>query len=207
MIERGAISDPTTAPNGETPDDPTANRPVALEQRVARLEDAVATLQDTRPLEERVVERVSRRLHRESTPALPEAGGVLKAGRQLLPVALNLIRTKADEAERSATVSPGGLRRPWLLFDAYAEVQTIVRMFLDRRYRPTWTARLVPLAFLVLIMTSSWIWMPGTGIVFFGTILDKIVTLVLAYLAFKILHREVRRYRELVGDLPLVPRS
>ena len=40
---------------------PTSEEFVHLEQRVRRLEDAVVQLQDTRPLEERVVERLSAR--------------------------------------------------------------------------------------------------------------------------------------------------
>ncbi len=96
MIERGAISQQPEAPNGEKPAEQSESRSLALEQRVRRLEDAVATLQDTGPLEERIVERVCRRLNRESAPASQESGGVLKAGRQLLPAALDLIRNKAD---------------------------------------------------------------------------------------------------------------
>jgi hypothetical protein len=184
------------------------NHPEALEQRVRRLEDAVATLQDTHPLEERIVERLARRLRRSSAVALQEAGTVYNAGRQLLPAALDLIRNQADEAERRSGASVADARRPWLIFEAYAEFRTMVRMFLDFRYRPTWIARVVPLALLILIMTS-WIWLPGTGILpgSFMTLVDKAVDLVLAFLAFKILHREARRYRELITDLPALPRS
>jgi hypothetical protein len=203
MIERGGISEQTAVPTGQTAAEHPENGQVALEQRVRRLEDAVATLQDTHPLEERIVERVSRRLNRTTSHALQESGGVFSASRQLLPAALDLIRNKADEAQRRSADSSGPLGRAWLLFDAYAEVRTIVRMFLDRRYRPTWLARVVPLTLLILILTS-WIWLPvpsilGTTIL---TILDKTADLALAFLAFKILSREARRYRELVTDLP-----
>ena len=205
MIERGGISEQPAVPNRETAAPQPENGHLALEQRVRRLEDAVATLQDTCPLEERVVERVSRRLNRP-TQALQESGGVLNTRRQLLPAALDLIRTKADDAQRRA---PSGLPgRAWLFFDAYAELRTMVRMFLDPRYRPTWPARVIPLALLVLILTS-WIWLPvpsilGTTIL---TLLDKMVDVALAFLAFKILSREARRYRELVTDLPSGVRS
>jgi hypothetical protein len=194
-------SEQPTVSNRETGGLQPENGHLALEQRVRRLEDAVAVLQDTCPLEERIVERVSRRLKRRSSDGLQESGGVLNAGRQLLPAAVELIRNKADEAERRASAGQPG--RPWLLFDVYAELRTMVRMFLDRRYRPTWPARLIPPALLVLILTS-WVWLPvpsilGTTIL---TLLDKTVDVVLAFAAFKILSREARRYRELVADLP-----
>jgi hypothetical protein len=215
MIERGAMSEQPGTPNGETPADPTENRRLALEQRVRRLEDAVATLQDTGPLEERIVERVARRLNREPAAAAADSNAVFKAGRQLLPAALDLIRTKTADAERQAAPAAGNVRRPWLLFDAYAELRTMVRMFFDLRYRPTWTALIVPLVLLVLIITSEF-WLPGTNVVPmvvpvlgkpFMVIVDKVIDVALAFLAFKILNREARRYRELVADLPALPRS
>jgi len=205
MIERGGISEQPAVPNRETAVPQPENGHLALEQRVRRLEDAVATLQDTCPLEERIVERVSRRLNRGPTHALQESGGVLNAGRQLLPAALHLIRTKADDAERRAPSGQPG--RAWLFFDAYAELRTMVRMFFDPRYLSTWPTRIVPLALLALILMlilTSWIWLPGTSILptSIMTIVDKIVDVALAFLAFEILQREARRYRELVTDLP-----
>jgi hypothetical protein len=211
MTDGGTIREQPMGPNGATQAEQMEDRREALEQRVRRLEDAVATLQDSRALEERVVERVSKRLKRDSAAEIPESGRVLNAGRQLLPAALNLIRTKAAEADQESAGTPslGALTqprsplRPWILFEAYAELRTIVRMFLDHRYRMTWPARVVPLALLALILTS-WIWLPGTMILptSLMTIVDKVIDLVLAFLAFKILVREARRYRELVIDLP-----
>src|SRR5438045_509828 len=116
MIERGAITDQPAGPNGETPIEQPPNGPLGLEQRLCRLEDAVATLQDTRPLEERIVERVSRRLNRNLTQTVQAPGTVVNPGRRLLPAALDLIRTKASAARQ------GTLPRPWLLFDAYTEL-------------------------------------------------------------------------------------
>jgi hypothetical protein len=159
-------------------------------------------------LEERIVERVYRRLNHDRGAAVDDSAGLLKTGRQLLPAALDLIRTRADDAERQHVSSAGNLRRSWLLVDAYAELRTMLRMFLDPRYRPSWPARIVPLALLAFILTS-WIWLPGTSFLptSLMTIVDKIIDIALAFLAFKILHREARRYRERVADLPALPRG
>ena len=146
------------------------------------------------------MDRVSRRLRRDRGAQPEESAGVVNPGRQLLPAALQLIRAKTSAA--------GNLRRPWFLFEAYAELRTMVRVYLDPRYRTTWAARIAPPALLALIITS-WYWLPGTFILWtpIMVVVDKAVDVLLAFVAFKILHREARRYRELVGDLPALPSS
>src|SRR5262249_47203176 len=90
----------------------------------------------------------------------------------------------------------------WLLYDIYDEARTIVQMYFDRRYRMTWQARVIPLVILFAILTS-WIWFPGTSIL--PTVLmvtvDKIVDILLAFCAIKILSREAKRYRAARGEI------
>ncbi len=74
-------------------------------------------------------------------------------------------------------------------------------MFCDPRYRLSWTARLAPPIILALIVTSLY-WMPATVLPYVGMVIDKIVDLVLAYILFKLLSNEARRYRETAPDLP-----
>ncbi len=203
MIDRGVKVDDPTTPNGAA----SADQPESLEQRVRRLEDAVAILQDTRQLEDRVCERVAKRVHRDSAHAIQEsAGAIADAGRKILPTALGMLGAKADSAEQEHQSSSSFLRRPWLLFDAYAEARSMVRMYFDPRYRMSWQARTVPLILLVALLTSGF-WLPGTSIPVMGSIFDKLVDIVLAFLAFKILSREARRYREVIADIPIIPRS
>jgi hypothetical protein len=207
MQERDGSSDDLISPNGA----PSAE---ALEQRVCRLEDAVSTLQDTRQLEERVVQRVSSRLQGDPSQAIQNSAGVLvDAGRKLLPAALDLMQSSAGNAEHKPAALPGPLRRPWVLLEAWAEARAMVRMYFDPRYRPSWWARTLPLLLLAAIATS-WIWLPGTSMMSsvplgaaLMTLIDKAVDLILAFVAFKILSREVRRYHEVIADIPLVPRS
>jgi hypothetical protein len=211
MIDHGATSESSTTPNGEnghSAPDAAQLRTESLEQRVRRLEEAVAVLQDTRHLEERVVERVTSRLSQAPRQGSEDSRTtILHTGRQLLPAALALVRAGADQAEQQAQPqgAPSDAGRPWLLFDLYAEARTMVHMFFDRRYRVTWLARVVPAALFVAILLS-WIFLPGTSFLptSLMTIVDKLVDLVLAFVAFKILSREVRRYREVVADLPPV---
>ena len=191
-----------TTPNGEAPGAPAPVPPgEPLEQRVHRLEDAVATLQDTRRMEERVVERLAKRLRRDRTQFFQEAAGVIvDVGRPFLPAPL----TSGGVGSTAHDTSP--LRRSWLLLDAYAEAGAMVRMFFDPRFRPSRLARFVPVPLLAMVLTSAF-WLPGSGIVVVGTLFDKALGLVLAFLAFKILGREVRRYRDIIADHPIIPRQ
>jgi hypothetical protein len=207
MVEGGVTPEVPAAPNGQTNAGPADGDPSSLEHRVRRLEDAVATLQDTRPLEERITDRITRRLRRErASPPAESGGSLVSAGRQLLPAALSLVRVQADRADEPLH-SGTPLRRPWLLLELYADLRAMVRMFFDPRYRPSWLARVGPLVLLALIATS-WIWLPGTALLptSFMTLIDKGVDLVLAFVGFKILAREACRYREVVAELPIVAR-
>jgi hypothetical protein len=173
----------------------------SLDLRVRRLEEAVAGLQDTRQMEERVVEKVSNKLSRTPTHAIQESASFLiNAGRHILP----LTRGEAPESEQATPNAPSASRTarpPWWLFEAYDDLRSVVRMYFDPRYRRhmTWTAFLTPFVLLACILIV-WFWMPtsipllGPGLAF----LDKVVDVLLAFFAFKILSRELHRYREVV---------
>ena len=96
---------------------------------------------------------------------------------------------------------PPGVRRTWVLLDALTELRAMYWMYFDPRYRLSWLGRLAPLVIVVLILTS-WFWMPGASLPFVGLILDRAVDLILAYILFKLLSHEARRYRETAPDLP-----
>jgi hypothetical protein len=204
MLDEAAITETQPPPPADE-----ARLP-ALEQRVRHLEDVVAGLQDTRALEERVVERVTAQV----TPVQPNgvresAGRLLDAGRTLLPAAVAAVAATAsavappEPEPRAAVPTSAPLRRPYLLFDIYAEFRAVLRMYLDPRFRLTWAARVAPLVLLAAIATS-WIWLPGTSILpsIIATLLMKVIDLLLAYALFKVVHGEVTRYRNTSPDLP-----
>jgi hypothetical protein len=211
MTEQAPTADNPQPATGDAPRDGAAARVEALEGRVRRLEDALAALQDTRALEERVVERVAAKVGPGDPNGLRESAGlIMEAGRHLLPAAAGALAGGADAAEAHARAqaqpaAPG--RRPWLLFEVYAELRAMVRMYVDPRFRLTWQARLLPLVLLVAIATSG-LWLPGNDFLnkitlnIVGTLYEKVVDLALAFVLFKVLHREVSRYRQSSPDLP-----
>ncbi|HEV3238377.1 MAG TPA: hypothetical protein VGZ25_15405 [Gemmataceae bacterium] len=183
-------------------DESVEAKSTSLELRINRLEDAVAHLQDTQSLEARVVERVTERLQsHEATNARTVAGVIVDASRHLLP-ALGSNAPSDNAGTRGAPANRNSsLRRPWLLVEMLAEVRAIFRMFVDPRYHLGWRGRVAPILLVAVILTSSF-WVPGTGLTIVGPLFDKCFNLILAYVLFKILSHEARKYRETAPDLP-----
>jgi hypothetical protein len=181
-----------------------ATNPAALESldlRVRRLEDAIAGLQDTRQIEERVAERVSDKICRNPSHGIQESASFLiNAGRHILPLTKGLASDSSEAALNPNLPRPA--RPAWWLFEAYDDLRSVVRMYFDPLYRRhmTWTAFLTPFVLLACILVV-WFWMPtsipilGLGLAF----LDKVVDVLLAFFAFKILSRELHRYREMMA--------
>jgi hypothetical protein len=196
MIDRAAPND-SLADLGETPPPEASLELTSLEQRLRRLEDAVAVIQDAHQLEERVVERLTDRLSRTPPSKIP-TGLLIEAPRTMLP-AVPLVA----QAVNPASVPNFTLSRRWLLSDLITDARAMFAMFADPRYHLGWQVRVVVFGLLLAILTS-YIWFPGLSFLpgFLSTIIDKIVDLVLAYALYKVLSRETRRYRETAPDLP-----
>jgi hypothetical protein len=195
VIERTA-----TLSDADQPLEP-APRVDALEHRVQRLEDAVAQLQDTRPIEERVVERVADRMGRNrSHPIRDTTGIIIEAGRHLLPATLASVQDSSSSVEPSA--SKLSLGWAGLLWELLIELRAIFCMFVDPRYRLGWPTRILTILLLVAIATSMF-WPPMSMLPnAVAMILDKIVDLALSYILWKVLIHEARRYRQTAPDLP-----
>ncbi|MHB1422918.1 MAG: hypothetical protein ACYC3I_06940 [Gemmataceae bacterium] len=182
----------------------------SLEQRVRRLEEFVTLLQERRAAETptAAVPAVPAATQRppETRPlplATPAAstGVLLEVGKRLMGVA-----SPVSAAVPASLAGVGHTTHRWsglwLVWDTWAEARAIVRMFVDPRYHQPWSARLWPLILLAAILTSKF-WVPGSSIPILGDwLLVKLVDLMLAYLLFKWLGHEARRYRQTSPDLP-----
>jgi hypothetical protein len=171
-----------------------------LEERVRRLEDAVAALQDTRGMEDRVVERLAERVTRPPAPPGRGAGGALvDAGRRLLPAAVKLVESPPETQPAPAALPVTDTGSRWLVFDAYDEARTIVRMMFDRRYR-SWVVRLIPVAVLCLLLFSAFFL---HGIFVVGWLLGRAFDLVVVFVATVALSRKARQYRAALAQANL----
>jgi hypothetical protein len=195
----------------------------ALEDRLRRLETVLTNLADTRQLEERLAERMSKRVDQatpvatlataplataataplataapatDQPPAKPNA--IVEAGRRWWPF------TFGGQASGPGSADSGRASASWLLFDLLREFQSILHMYGDPRYRLTWSGRILPVVFLALIATSSFWTYPLTGWMpaLLGNLVLKTIDLVPAFCLFKVLSREARRYRETIPQYP-----
>jgi hypothetical protein len=202
MNERNALTEELA---GTSPT-PAPEHASALEGRVRTLEKTVAILQDTGKLEERIVERVTKRVESQQTNSaiLTSANLLTNAGKHLLPAAVGALQAHVDAVEAQARVEGAATPQPLLIVDIYSELRAMVSMFLDSRYRRflmTWQTKVFPLVLLGL-MIVSWLWLASLIPGVLATVLDKAVELVLAFFLYKILSREARRYREISKQLP-----
>lgn len=119
------------------------------------------------------------------------------------PVAV-VAPTLSERVSPSSRVS--WLLRSWVVLDIFNEFRVMLRMVVDPRYRLTWPGRIVPIAVLVLIVLSDfeklaflfpWNLAPGVGYY-----CNKVFQIALSFVMFKVLEREVDRYREKVPDAP-----
>jgi hypothetical protein len=204
-----AVTDQPSEPSAalEAPPPDVAEAPAAgpppeaavpsLEQRVRRLEDALAMLQDLR--------------RRDAAPVSYPAPQAVVAPQLATgsPVAVVVEAGKRLPTAAQEQVSPSPSAPPveapktsrWLLLDLVAEARAIGRMFVDPRYHLSWWARIMALVLIVGFVTSS-LWVPGTSLPGFGFVINKVADLLLGFVLFKVLGREASRYRATAPDLP-----
>lgn len=206
--------------NGAGPSAPVDGAVQRVEERINRLEDGLASLQDTLAvvqvslgtvqdslsrmantdkLEERIAERVAQQQRSESKSSgkiQEKAAKIADAGKRLIPAAAaGLLRASAAAAVQggSAAEPTSVSSAPRVIWEAYTELLWMIRMFFDRQYRLSWMAWVIPIC-AVSLMFSSWLLLDGW--LFVGTLLDKLIDLILAFFVYKVLIRETKIYRE-----------
>lgn len=180
-----------------------------LEERIRRLEDALAQMQQLQSRPSPPIAAQVQRLPAAPAPVGPSAADLLlNVGKRLFsnptpaPSAPANVVPAATPPAPIATTSSTPTSHLWLLLDTIAELRAIFRMFVDPRYHLPWSARVVPLILLVAILTS-YFWVPTAATIpLLGFWVNKAVDLILAFFLFKVLGHESRRYRQTSPDLP-----
>jgi len=199
--EEAALAGPA---NADGPATPTEEAPVppmpgplaalSLEQRIRHLEEAVKLLQQRRAAGPSPTAASD-----APAPPPPTAIRLDPAQSPSLPAAPVAVRVPDPPSLAAPSVARGSVL--WLWWDTWAEARAIVRMFVDPRYRMARSARLLPLVLVAAILTSSY-WVPFASLPVLGGWLVKASDLFLAFLLFKWLGHEARRYRQTSPDLP-----
>jgi len=178
-----------------------------LETRLRRLESALAAMQDTKLMEERLMERVMNRMDQPMPPQARlassedstsgiSAGLMAEAGKALLPSAMRAFSSELHTATNpKAGQAPSSVLSPqnWLLTDLIFDIRTFIALYVDYRYHPSWSAKTIPPIGLILMV-----------IIYFllTTIPMVLVDLFLIMVVYKTLLREANRYRAMLPYLP-----
>jgi hypothetical protein len=167
----------------------------ALDRRVRRLEDAVAAIQDTHLMEDRVVERVVDRMEHAPYPRLHEPPGlVASATRMLMPKTVDAV-PDGPPADGLAPPPAEAVHSTWLVLEVLLELRWILRMLTDYRYRMSWTGRVVLVSAIMVGILS---WLLISGLPFIGGLLDRTVLILAAVVTYKAMSREVQFYQALM---------
>jgi hypothetical protein len=178
-------------------DDPTlppADAGPELADRFVRLEGEVAELRQTlAELAEIVVGDIKERREAAlavSAPVVPE-----------MPVPESLVPGGQNTVNATPTA-----RRPWLLVDFFKEIGTTIRMYMDARYRVRrGTQLMVPLLFG--LMAANYLFFNLLQLPILTPVLERLILILLAVLLYKVLSREVARYRQMLVQYGLSPRA
>ncbi len=177
----------------------------SLLERVRKLEEALAEVQNLHGIEQRVADRVATQLQidrparrRPLPPFSRSAVALLDAGKHLLP---SLGRSDAPPGPPPPANASNATQRSWLLWETIAEARAIVRMYLDPRYTKSWLGRTIPLVLTAAFVLAHY-WVPFAIVGIVGPIIEKAAQLLVGFVLFKVLGHEARRYRETAPDLP-----
>lgn len=166
------------------------DRTAELEDRIHKLETALA---DDDAVADRVIARLSaiaaeRDQHRESDRMLvlatPTDAPPPPQGAVLHPPA------PADLAERK-----------WFLHQVAAEVRLVATMYFDPRYRISRTTQFALPGIVLVLIFNYFFFSVWVHIAFLSPVLERLLVVVLTLLGYKLLTRELARYREVLDYL------
>lgn len=190
----------------------SADQVKMMEERLRRLEDVLASLNERRPDPPVAPLAVAVAVPEPPKESIRDkANRLADAGKVILPLATGLLRspdpTSPTALAASVLTRPAG-KPPWLLVEVYSDLRTIVRMFLDRaRFQVSWVGWVVPSVALFIIISDKFFLegMPFLGYFFtrawfITSPLVMIIDLLAAFVTYKALLREAARYKETVGS-------
>jgi hypothetical protein len=145
-----------------------------IEARVLALETKVASLPDTRQIDERIKANLPPPIDPTQAPSFKD------------------IELPIPSVETLVTTA----KTTWALVEMFAEMKTLLWMLVDRRYHMGWLTRLLTIGLVILILVSHFIWPFARWDMVVSPIWDKLVDLVIGLILFMVLHFEMRRYKE-----------
>ena len=110
-----------------------------------------------------------------------------------------------------ASLVPGGqstltamkaMRKPWLLFELLSDCGATARMYMDPRYRVRRSTQLMVPAILGVLLANYFVFnLLFLHVPVLTEVVERLVDIVLAILLYKVVIREVGRYRQMLAQL------
>jgi hypothetical protein len=166
-----------------------------LEERLRKLEALLVegNEPDTDVLVERVIAKLATLA--ETRPAVGERVLVVDAAPGPPP-------PPGGAVLRSPEPTPAEpLRRRWLLPQIGSELRLILQMYFDPRYRISRTMQIALPGIVLMLVFNYFFFSVWVSITFFSPVLERALALVLGVLGYKVLTREMARYREVLDYL------
>lgn len=176
--------------------EPRPQREIDLEARIQRLESAFAE----RPAandEDELANRVITRLSALAAERDQYGDGVLvlasRAEAPPAPPQGAVLHPPATAVEPTS--------RTWFLAHVVAELRLVLTMYFDPRYRISRTAQFALPGIVLVIIFNYFFFSVWVNITFLSPVVERLLIVILAVLGYKLLVREIARYREVLAYL------
>src|SRR5262245_37280442 len=136
-----------------------------------------------------------------STPTAPIVDVLENA---VPPAVLPLVRVLPPPPDGTILAPPEPQeprRREWFFVQLWAEIRLAVQMYFDPRYRVSRTAQVAFPLFAALLVLNYFLFSVWFSITFVSPVAERLFDVVLAVLAYRVLARELDRYRAVLDYL------
>lgn len=187
-----------TESNTESPPPPgTSDREAVLEDRIRKLEAALAAQTAMPPDDEAVTDRVIAKLS-------AIAGGAKSAADRVLVLAgdgsRHVLPPLPDGAVLHPPVSPlpEEAHRRWFFTQLWTETRLVFRMYFDPHYRVSRTTQFALPGIALLLVFNYFFFSVWVSIAFLSPVLERVLAVLLGVLGYKLIVRELARYRDVL---------
>jgi hypothetical protein len=185
-------------PRPDTTGSHSPERQVELEERVRKLETALAERGTPALMEETVADRVIAKL---SAAASPHS-----------PVGSDRVLVLASTHDAPPPPPKGAVLRPpqtstdlgrhtWFLSQLGAEIRLAVHMYFDPRYRISRTTQFALPGIALILLFNYFFFTMWASIAFVSPFAERLLDVVFCVIGYKLLTRELGRYREVLDYL------
>jgi hypothetical protein len=175
----------------------TSDREAALEDRIRKLEAALAAQTAVPPDDEAVTERVLAKLSSLAGSGRSVAERVLVLASDGSQQALPPLPDGAVLHPPTAAM-PEEAHRRWFFTQLWTEIRLVFRMYFDPHYRVSRTTQFALPGIALLLVFDYFFFSVWVSIVFVSPVMERLLAVALGVLGYKLIVRELARYRDVL---------